>query len=163
MRKEINGAIMLLNMVCAVVCLQACHESEARTKPVIRHLAERHINGSTIYIDKADSRQVMRTDSAGAFTAYRIGFTDSLPRDEKYQMQRVVYYQFKMANDWKAVIGSDSISPVFYQPITGLNKMITEGILVFEFPAGRQPDALVYDDSFGDWQRQLIALTPHLN
>jgi hypothetical protein len=153
---------MLLNMVCAAMCLQACHQSVARVKPAVRHLAERRMNGSAIYIDRADSRQVMKADSAGAFTAYRIGFTDSLPRDEKYQRQRTVYYQFRMANDWKAVIGSDSIRPVFYQPITGLNKMATEGILVFEFSAGRQPDALVYDDSFGDWQRQLIALTPHL-
>jgi len=162
MRKKINGVIMLLNMVSIVMCLQACHQSVARAKPAIHHLAERYSNGSTIYIDRADSRQVMKADSSEAFTAYKVGFTDSLQHDKKYEQERTVYYEFRMANDWKAVIGTDSIAPVFYQPVTGLNKMNTEGILVFELPAGRQPDVLVYDDSFGDWQRQIIALTPHL-
>ena len=162
MTKEINCGIMLLCMVWAVMCLPACRESVTKTKPVVRHLAERHLNGATIYIDKVDSRRVMKSDSSDAFTAYKIGFTDSLPHDKKYERDRTVYYDFRMANDWKAVIDGDSILPVFYQPVTGLNKMVSEGILVFELPAGRQPDELVYDDSFSDWQRQIIALTPHL-
>lgn len=162
MRKEISCGIMLLCMVWTVMCLPACREAVTQAKPVVRHLAERHQNGATIYIDKVDSRRVMKADSSEAFTAYKIGFTDSLPHDKKYERDRTVYYDFRMANDWKAVIDGDSIRPVFYQPVTGLNNMVYEGIVVFELPAGRQPDELIYDDSFSDWQRQIIALTPHI-
>jgi len=153
--------IVLLNMVCGFVCLQACRQPVAAAK-VVRHLAVMAKNGSTLYVDPADSRQVMKTDSSDAFVAYKIGFTDSLPADKKYEQERNVYYDFRMVNDWKAVVGNDSISAVFFQPVTALNKMNKEGILVFELQAGQHPDVLVYDDSFGDWQKQIIALTPHL-
>lgn len=161
MSKEIMYRIVLLSMMCGFICLQACRQPLAEAK-VVRHLAEVHKNGSTLYVDRADSRQVMKADSSNAFVAYKIGFTDSLPADKKVEQERNVYYDFRMVNDWKAVVGSDSISAVFFQPVTGLNKMNKEGILVFELQPGQHPDVLVYDDSFGDWQKQLIALTPHL-
>jgi hypothetical protein len=162
MRKEIICKIMLLSMMSGIVCLQACHQPNTGAKIIVRHMAELHSNGSVLYVDPADSRQVMKADCSEAFVAYRIGFEDSLTSDKKIEQARNVYYDLRMASDWKAVIGSDSISPVFYQPVTRLNKVSKEGILVFELPAGRRPDALVFDDSFGDWQKQIIALNPHL-
>jgi hypothetical protein len=162
MRKEIIGSIMFLSMVCGIVCLQACQQSAARTKSTVRHMAEVRRNGSTLYIDSADSRQVMKADSNEVFIAYKIGFEDSLTGDKKYEQERNIYYDLRMASDWKAVVGGDSIAPAHFQPLTGLNKMCKEGILIFELPSGKQPDALVYDDSFGDWQKQIIALNHHL-
>jgi hypothetical protein len=162
MRKQIIVKIMLLSMVCGVVCLQACQQSAAKAKQAVRHLAEVHKNGAAIYIDPADSRQVMKADSSELFTAYKIGFKDSETSDKKHEQERNVYYDFKMVNDWKAVVAGDSIAPVFFQPLTGLNKSKKEGILVFELPAGKHPEALIYDDSFGDWHKQIIALNPHL-
>lgn len=162
MRIEVVFKIMLLSMISGVVCLQACHQPNAGARVPVRHMAEVRRNGSILYIDPADTRQVMKADSSGVFVAYKVGFEDSLTSDKKYEQARNVYYNFRMSNDWKAVIGSDSITPVFYQPVTGLNKVSKEGILVFELPVGQHPDALVYDDSFGDWQKQIIALNPHL-
>lgn len=137
---------------------QSCHQPVAGVKKKNTHLAEMHKNGSVIYIDKIDSRQVMKSENYNAFSSYKIGFVDSVPVNAKFEKERTVYFDYRMGNDWKAVIGNDSIAPVYFQPATGLNKMIKEVILVFELPAGKQPDALVYNDSFGDWQQQTIAL-----
>jgi hypothetical protein len=161
MTKKIICEIVLLSTVWAVMCLQACQQPAAGVK-AIRHLAEVHNNGSTLYVDLADARQVMKADSNNSFIAYKIGFEDSVQGDKKYEQERSVYYDYRMGNDWKVVAGGDSISPVFFQPVTALNKTNKEEILVFELPAGQHPDALVYDDSFGDWQKQIIALNPHI-
>ncbi|OQP63234.1 hypothetical protein A3860_25430 [Niastella vici] len=162
MAREIIYRIVLLGTVWAFICLQACESTAAKVKPVIKHMAEIHRKGSDLYLDEADSRQVMKAGSNNNFIAYKIGFTDSLTDDKKFEQKRIEYYDYRMVNDWKAVVNGDSISPVFFQPVTGLNKMNREGILVFELPTGSQPDALVYDDSFGNWQKQIIALNPHL-
>ncbi len=162
MRKEIIVKVMKLYMICGVVCLQACQQPDANTKLAVKHMAEMTRNGSTLFIDPADSRQVMKADSGEAFVAYKIGFANSVQGDKKYEQERNVYFDFRMVNDWKAVVGSDSITPVHFQPLTGLNGTNKEGILVFELPAGKQPDLLVYDDSFGDWQQQIIILNSHL-
>ncbi|THU40043.1 hypothetical protein FAM09_09155 [Niastella caeni] len=162
MRIEIRCGLPYLSAVLVLLYVQACQQPAAKTIPAIRHLAEVHKNGSTLYVDRADSRQVMKADSSEVFIAYKIGFEDSVQGDKKYEQERNVYYDFRMAGDWKAVVDSDSIAPVFFQPVTGLNKTNKEGILVFELPAGKRPDALVYNDSFGGWQQQIIALNPHL-
>jgi DNA-dependent RNA polymerase auxiliary subunit epsilon len=162
MRKEINCGIMLFCMVWVIMCLPACYQSVGGKRPAIKHMAEVHKNGCSLYVDRVDSRQVMKADTGNAFVAYKIGFIDSLQGDKKYEQERNVYYDFKMVNDWKAVVGRDSILPIHFQPVTGLNSMNKEGILVFEMPAGKYPNTLVYDDSFGDWQKQIIALNPTL-
>jgi hypothetical protein len=162
MRKEIILRKSFVSGLCAAICLQACQHPVAGARVAKRHLVEISRNGSTLYIDRIDSRQIIKSDSNGTFTAYKIEFEDSVQRDKKYEQDKTVYFEYRLGNDWKAVIDGDSIAPVFFQPVTGLNKMNKEGILVFELPAGKQADALVYDDSFGNWQQQIIALNPHI-
>ncbi|MBO9203997.1 MULTISPECIES: DUF4352 domain-containing protein [Niastella] len=161
MTKEIICVTRFMCLVCVVMCLQACRQSVVIARPE-RHLAELHKNGADLYIDRIDSRLVMKADSYDTYVAYKVDFRDSVQGDKKLEQERNVYYDYKMANDWKVVVDSDTISPVFYQPVTGLNAMNKEGVLVFELPVGKHPDALLYDDSFGDWQKQFIALNPTL-
>lgn len=161
MTKEIICVTRLMYLVCVVLCLQACRQSVGGARPE-RHLAVLHKNGADLYIDRIDSRRVMKADSNETYVAYKIGFTDSLQGDKKFEQERNVYYDFRMANDWKAVVENDTLSPVFFQPLTGLNNMNKEGVLVFELPAGKHPHVLVYDDTFGNWQKQIIALNPTL-
>ena len=158
MRKNSFLKLSLTGWLFTIFFNQACHQPAAVKKDHFRHLAEIHKNGSVLYIDKVDSRRVMKSDDYSAFSSYKIGFVDSMPANVKMQQEQTVYFDYRMGNDWKAVIGADSIAPVYFQPVTGLNKMIKEAIIVFELPAGKQPDALVYNDSFGDWQKQIIAL-----
>ena len=158
MKKKSFLKLSLTGWLFTIFFQLSCHQPEGVKKDHFRHLAEIHKNGLVLYIDKVDSRQVIKSENYSAFSSYKIGFVDSMPANKKMQQEQAVYFDYRMGNDWKAVIGSDSIAPVYFQPVTGLNKMIKEGILVFELPHGKQPDALVYNDSFGDWQQQTIAL-----
>ena len=162
MRKEIIFKILFFGLTSGVICLLACHQPNIKVKVTVKHLAEIHRNGAVLYVDPADSRQVIRADKPEAFIAYKIRFEDSVTNDKKHELGRNEYYDFRMAHDWKAVIGNDSIHPAFFRSVAGLNNISKEGILVFELPAGQHPDALIYDDFFGDWQKQVIALNPHL-
>lgn len=159
MRKILFIAIISAPWVC--LFQQACHQPVA-AKPVVRHLAEIHKNGSVLYIDKVDSRYVLKPDNKDAFTSYKIGFEDSVQGNSTHEQQKNVYFDYRMSNDWKAVVDGDSVAPVFFQPVQGLSSKVKEGIIVFELPAGKQPDALVYDDSFGAWQKQVIALNQNI-
>ncbi|MFT3827197.1 MAG: hypothetical protein QM731_24940 [Chitinophagaceae bacterium] len=122
-----------------------------------QHAVEISMNGSLLYADRINNGQVMTkgTDN-NHFVSFRIGFKDSVQVDKKFEKERGVYFDFNMGNDWKALINGDSVAPVFYHPMPGLNNMEKQGMLVFEVPEGLHPDTLVYNDSFGQWNKQII-------
>jgi len=148
---------------CIVLAATACHSRQDESTPRQKHLAAFAQRGSSLYVDKVDNRMVMSKESDTAtgrkFISYKVAFYDStLVSDDKKKEALGLYYQYKMPDDWKALVGKDSIAPVFYQPVTTLNSQANEGILVFELPDNIQPDALVYHDASGLWNTQIIVL-----
>jgi hypothetical protein len=126
-----------------------------------KHLASINQPGALLYVDKVDNNRVLSQDvvQGGQFVSYLVGFCDSaLNRDAKVQQEKGVYYQFHVMNDWKAVVGGDSIAPVFYHPVVKLNSQEREGVLVFELSGDAEPEALVYRDATGLWGTQIIVL-----
>jgi hypothetical protein len=161
MKKKMVWAASLGCLSLAAYCLTACQTQRPKAKPVALHLAEVHRNDHAVYVDQFDSRRLVQTAGANAFTCYKITFEDSELPDEKSKRERNLYYEFRAGNDWKALSAGDSIKPVFFQPIKGLNEQVKEVVLVFELPEGRRADTLVYNDSYGDWQQQVMPLNPN--
>lgn len=160
MNKQIHhiGKIFCAGLISWM--LFSCNQSASSKATKKTHLVEISRPGALLYVDKVANNRVMAdAGEHGQFVSYRIGFYDSIAhRDKKVQREATVYYQYKMSSDWKAVIAGDSIAPVFYQPMAGLNSQVNEGVLVFELPGQQEPDALVYHDATGLWQTQIIVL-----
>lgn len=158
-----NSYIERTMMAGLLACLLAsCGQQQpaGKSMPVReKHLAEKNGPGVRLVVDKVDNKLLMAAGERDRFVSYRIGFYDSVkPADKKELRERGVYYQYKMQRDWKAIVQGDSIAPVFYQPVAGLNDQVNEGVLVFELAEGQQPDTLVYEDATGLWQKQIIVL-----
>jgi hypothetical protein len=152
-------------MILSILGIFGCAGSVPDGDTSSVHMAEIRSGESSLYVDPADNRLVMniseeRAGSSG-FYSYRVGFRDrSLPAPE-HEHERRKYFDYDMQRDWRLVAGGDSIAPVFFQPVPGLDKLTREGVLVFEIPTGIVPEALVYHDTFGDWGKQLIVLHSH--
>ena len=141
--------------------LAACHNKKAQLPPSERHQALLTRPGAALYVDRVDNRVVLQQDKASQnrFCSFRIGLTDSSTAiDRRGAVEKERYFQYGMQSDWKALTGGDSLSAVFFQEKPGLNGQVKEGVLVFETPDGRQPDTLVYRDSFGPWRTQIFVL-----
>lgn len=149
------GILMLLSVA-------ACHNSHTVTAKRIPHQAEIKRPGALLYIDEIDHKQVLSNESKESnkhFVAYKVGFYDStLLMDKPKQEAAALYYQYKMSYDWKMLLEGDSIAPVFYHPVTSLNRQVSEGVLVFELPENKQADTLVYIDATGAWDTRIITL-----
>lgn len=145
-------------MLAGAACNQAANASSAGRK----HLVEINKNGDLLYVDKTSISRVMKETGDSYFSSYVIGFADSIKGNSKSESEKTLYFQYRMSNDWKAVLNGDSLLPVFFQPVTKLNSMTREGIIVFELPGGQHPDTLVFNDSFGQWEQQVIVLNQKL-
>jgi hypothetical protein len=150
------------NWLAGVLLLAACHQPSP-APPAERHLAMVSWAGSSISIDKADNRSVMRTEpapgAATVFSSFLVRWEDSLAgTDRKRDLEREKYFQYHMQKDWVALINGDSLYPVFFQGKPELNRQRKEGVMVFEIPSDRQPDTLVYKDSFTSGGAQLFVL-----
>jgi len=141
--------------------LAACHNTH---KPVVnsaRHLALVSRPGNAIYVDRADNRMVMQTDSAVQknFCSFLIGLTDSSAgKNNQGSTERERYIQYELQKDWKALANGDTLQAVFFQEKPGLDQQVKEGVMVFETPGGIQPDTLIYRDSYGNWGTQILSL-----
>jgi len=154
--------LIVLTCSAGVLGMAACHTAGAEKKIQTLHLAVVTQPGAMLYVDKVDNKRVMKEEKSidnKHFVSYKVGFYDStLVTDKKKQEEVGLYYQYKMSYDWKAIVNGDSLSPVFFQPVTTLNNQVKEGILVFELPADKQPDTLVYNDASGTWNTRIIEL-----
>ncbi|HET9056044.1 MAG TPA: hypothetical protein VFN30_04265 [Chitinophagaceae bacterium] len=129
-----------------------------------QHQVEIHNPGlGMIYIDKVPAQMVMSeadtSEGITKFCCYQVGIIDSgfvAKATDKKTLELGKYYQYDMQKDWFAMINGDSLLPVFFQPKTRKNANCFEGILVFETPKEKDPDTLVYKDSFGQWGTQNI-------
>jgi hypothetical protein len=149
-----------MRMLCAFVLLVfiACHSRTAPARRTEAHLVLRSRPGAALYLDRADPGSVMEAGTdAGHFACFRIGWVDSAATTE---VEKLRYFQYRVQNDWRALAAGDTLLPVFFQERPGLDQRVHEGVMVFETPAGRQPDTLVYRDSYGSWGKQMIVLNP---
>jgi hypothetical protein len=166
MRKTINmkmNIVSLTFLLAASGLFYSCKEVK-QTHATRKHLASVNNRGiGMIYVDKISSGAVIKTsDSTGdtEFYCYLVGFVDSIitmkPKDNK-DLATGKYYQYDMQHDWMALANGDSIKPVFFQLKQKFEQNKYEGILVFEAMKGKEPDTLVYTDSYGSWgSRQFI-------
>ena len=115
-----------------------------------------------LYLDRLDNRVVLAVaDTAGptTFRSFLVGLRDSLGMtDGKRLQEREKYLQYDMQRDWTAIVGGDSLKPVFFQERPHLDGLSREGALVFEVPRGQRTDTLVYRDTYGDWGTQVFVL-----
>lgn len=139
----------------------ACHTSpDAKTAPK-RHQANVSMKGASLYIDRINCRPAADSTSTSPkiLVSFLVGVTDSSKSPERHgAITRELYMQYKMDKDWVAVVNGDSIRSVYAQHHPGPDTQKEEEVLVFEVPAGQQPDTLVYTDSFGSWGTQIVVL-----
>ena len=127
-----------------------------------KHLISVSKPKEVLYLDRLDNRVVMaREDTAGPtmFRSFLVGLRDSLVvTDADKKREREKYLQYGMQQDWTAIVGGDSLKPVFMQEKPTLGGELRESALVFEVPRGAEADTLVYRDTYGDWGTQVFVL-----
>ena len=115
-----------------------------------------------LYLDRLNNRVILQhEDTAGPtrFCSFLVGIRDSLVvTDAGKKRAREKYLQYGMQQDWTAIVGGDSLKPVFLQEKPNLGGDLRESGLVFEIPRGARADTLVYRDTYGDWGTQVFVL-----
>lgn len=156
--------ILILMVVIGQAWTGGCNNAASAVAPRVRHHAEIEKYGSILFVDRVESKQVIKElvngkESGGAFATYKIGISNPFSTDSKRRSEWSIYFEYNMQKDWVAMLEGDSLSAVFFHPVIGLNGNTKEAILVFELPTNaKEPDTLVYNDSFGSWQKQIIPL-----
>jgi hypothetical protein len=105
--------------------------------------------------------QKEETGGATRFCSFLVGIRDSVAAavaDADKRREREKYLQYGMQEDWRAIVGGDSLKPVFMQEKPNLGGDLREDALVFEIPRGVRADTLVYRDTYGDWGTQVFVL-----
>ena len=161
--KKMKWTLLLAGSVAGIVCI-GCND-KGQNEPQEMHQAQIQKEGAgMIYVDKISCSSVLRSeDSAGntSFRCFRVGFIDSLvvaKATDKKNLDAGKYYQYDMQTDWVALINGDSSRPVFYHPRHRMENHRNEGILVFEVPRDKEPDTLVYADSYSSWGTHVIII-----
>lgn len=146
-----------------IIWLSACNSAKSNIVTEV-HQAQVHKEGQgMIYVDEISCSSVMRSidsnDGSSSFYCFRVGFIDSLAvakAIDKKSLDAGKYYQYDMQKDWVALVNGDSSLPVFYQPRQRIENHRHEGILVFE--VDKEPDTLIYTDSYSTWGKQSIII-----
>ena len=158
------SSISSISSICRICCcllLAACHNRTAPAAAPEKHLVLLTRPGAALFVDKVDNRVVLQQarSSQNSFCSFRIGWTDSATAAGKLQStEKERYFQYTVQQDWKALAGGDTLLPVFFLEKPSLSEQLKEGVIVFETPEGRQPDTLIYRDSFGPWGTQVFVL-----
>jgi len=132
----------------------SCRDRE-KPAPAVKHLAEAGWRGSAgIYADRVPNKAILKEEGSDTgktiFYCLRIGLYDSTnTTDARQTAAKEKYFQLEMDKDWVLLCGSDSIAPVFYQPVPRKENQLTEQVLVYEIPKGASPVSLVYKDPYG--------------
>lgn len=148
----------------ALVALSACRSESVHKAAGPDHYLQIQEKGiGCIYLDKVPPETVLSEakslNGKTHFCAYKVGFEDSvLVTDKQQLLDKGKYYQYDMEKDWVMLHGGDSLRPVFFQPVTKHAMQLNEGVLIYEVPAGIEPDTLIYNDSYGFWGRHIILL-----
>ena len=146
---------------CALV-FGACRQRHTAAAAEPKHLISLNKPKEVLYLDRLDNRVVMaREDTSGStrFCTFLVGMRDSLKiTDGDRKREREKYIQYGMQQDWTAIVGGDSVKPVFMQEKPNLGGDLRESALVFEIPRGSRADTLVYRDTYGDWGTQVFVL-----
>jgi hypothetical protein len=152
----------LFSVAAMLLISAACRETHSTVSEDRKHLVSAGKPGEILYIDRLDNRAILqREDSAGptGFCSFLVGWRDSLPAgDGKRTVEKEKYIQYHMQQDWTAIVGGDSIKPVFLQEKPYLNQLLREAAMVFEIPRGSRADTLIYRDTWGDWGVQVFIL-----
>jgi hypothetical protein len=142
-----------------------CKETSPARK---KHELEIFKPGKFFYLDQVKNKQVMEIKNADEdklYASYLVGFYDSSWAPDPQQPQKTTdgqtYYQYNMPDKWRAVVGGDSLTPVFYQPVQQADNKINAGVIVFQLPEGIRPDTLVYRDAAEGWENMTISLKQH--
>jgi len=160
-----NCVLLISGIVSCVIWLSACNSAKSNIVTEQHQVQIQKEGTGVIYIDKISCSSVIRSeDTAGSktsFRCFRVGFIDSLAiakATDKKSLDAGKYYQYDMQNDWVALVNGDSTRPVFYHPRQRMENHRNEGILVFEVPRDKEPDTLVYADSYSSWGTQIIII-----
>ena len=141
---------------------EACRQRPVAASKLPTHLIVTSKPGENLYVDRLDNRAILQqADTAGSttFCSILVGWRDSLPAaDAQRTRDKEKYIQYGVQQDWTALVGGDSVKPVFFQEKPHLDQQLREGALVFEVPRGCRVDTLVYRDTFGDWGTQVFVL-----
>jgi len=162
--KQINRSLwgrfsFLLGCIVVLAFTAYCHLPGSKDLPA-PHLAIFKNAGETLCVDTLDNHLVFDKDNPGNATNLRcflISWSDHLPEgDEMGLLQRQNYFQNQMQQDWLALVGGDSVHPLFFRQKPLLNRHLRQGALVFSLPPGGSIDTLVYRGTDGFWKKQLI-------
>ena len=159
-----KSCVLMITGIMSIVIWSACNSARSNIVAEM-HQAQIQKEGiGMMYVDKISCSSVIRSeDGAGntSFRCFRVGFIDSLAvakATDKKSLDAGKYYLYDMQKDWVALVNGDSSMPVFYQPRQRLENHRNEGILVFEAPRDKEPDTLVYADSYSSWGTQRIII-----
>lgn len=145
-----------------VLAVGGCRQRPVMAVVEAKHLISISKSREVLYLDRLDNRVVLHAeDSSGSttFSSFLVGLLDSLaPKDGDKKREREKYIQYEMQRDWTAIVGGDSLKPVFMQEKPYLDGQLRENALVFEIPRGSRADTLVYRDTYGDWGTQVFVL-----
>ena len=161
MKSHILQKARHLSAPWVLLLMLACNKSKSVQSSILRHDVEIVKDAGMLYVDKVPNSVVMQnpeTDSVKTvFQSFLVGFKEYAAEAEpQTALARGVYFQYRMSQDWVALINGDSIRPVFSQSKVAVSQLITEQYIVFEIPKGTSVYTLVYRDSFGPWEEQKI-------
>ena|ERR1700694_1101551 len=160
MRKIKSHSFFSVSWMMFIGACCACHMRTAVLPGVFPpHQVEIREKGiGMIYVDRVPNSVVMKNgQDTSSFVSYLVGFQDSNAISNPAKRTELGrYYQYEMYRDWALVSRQDSMAPVFYQDRRRPDAQNRETILVFELPAGRSADTLVFRDGLNYWGKHII-------
>jgi hypothetical protein len=152
-----------IGCLAVIMGLLSCYNKTQREmEPAEVHEIAVHLPGKgMIYVDRMSSNKVLNVAETGEnnFHTYRVGFIDSLlAKQQDADPELNNYYQFRMANDWVALVNGDSLRPVYHQPEPKRIQQDLRGVIVFDLPRNEVPDSLIFLDSKNIWGIQKLSL-----
>jgi len=167
--RGINEVLFIAGLIVVLNTLDGCSnpaDKKDKAGPAETHQAQvQNPEAGMIYADKIACSKVMQgADSSrgnAVFHCYLVGFIDSLTiakAGDKKDIEAGKYYQYDVQRDWIALVQGDSVIPVFYEPRQRIEHHRHEGVLVFETKNGKEPDTLIYKDSYSSWGTQQLII-----
>lgn len=153
---------MIVTMLCLLV-LYACNNASGTKKTVTHWAAINYKKGKLIYADAVQSGSVMQRTKSDeinndSFFCYKISLIDSTLHEQKEDLERNKYFDYEMQKNWVVLLNGDSVHAVFFQLMIKKNKMLQEGVLVFELPSTAKPDSLIYRNTIDPNNPETIVL-----
>src|SRR5579871_1464365 len=134
----------LVGAIVALVLTAYCHLPSSKHPPA--HLAMVKQAGETLSIDSLDNKVLLGKDNPSIPTTLRcflITWADDLDNgDELGMICRDSYFQYRMQQDWVALVGGDSIRPVLFRNKPLLNRHLRQGAIAFSIPTGCRVDKI---------------------